>query len=1012
MNSEYPTPDEAESGESFVDEHLPDLNNEVVIDDVVIDAAFVDESEDEDEGFAEFDAEAYRSYARSAKELPPEPDAKPERVSKLMSRAGLASRRAAEEMITEGRVSVNGHFVREPGVKADPTRDRIVVDGHPLAVAEKTTNVVILHKPKYAMTTRDDPGGRTTVFDILPRKFASFYAVGRLDFETTGVLLLTDDGELAHLLTHPSHGVEKTYEARVRGEVAPEAITRLREGLYLEDGKTAPCRARVVAQREKNALVELTLREGRNRQVRRMLEAVGHPVSALRRVKFAGVELEGLLPGAHRVLLPGEVKALRRSVESGLKDARRAKRAAFDPSLKPKVKAPRKPLFGPSKTKLAAQAAARANTNSSGSKPVRGEKPVGPYEAAKQNAKRFADAEEKRLAKPGEALFRAAPRVDESRVPKVRQSRARVEDTSNPLRASDRSASEARAPRSRANESPRDARRSEARSTPARGGDFNAAIRAQATRETNRGAQIFNGTSRAVVKTRPSDFRREDSRAAGNRGASRSQDSPAPRAIQRRRAWKRAANLRISNTATFVRPQHSFVDERVYAFQTFGIQLFGAERGRLGARVTTAMRAPNRQRVRCRAQTAIRDRRVHATVEIRPREPIAARRATRTRATTDRAVLRVRLNRVMNARNPRRRKRRSPGASNANGAKTRARVSGKSERENRGLALRLGSSGRCAGRSFGHGDLAFKRARFAWRGESVAYYAEFARVAARRVGLAVGVLLIFGGAAGLAIYDRFGRAKNRREQKTSVVTALVCLGILSVLWPWALLGPGQLNSRPGTITLEGRFNLIAAMWSDVANGYFGAAYQIDDARQSHPRITQKWAARRFARAGSRRHASAGAVLWFYGARRVYEQIPAVSTPLNRWRSLSLRKSAPTGFGCPGRACNRLANRVRAPQPPPLPASAVGSAAICATLLGLSLALALPAVYGLAALDKRSISFVDERIARKSSDLSSMKQTASTKPRNSESTFVDEQSRLDEEKNAGFGGVFVGSGAYV
>ena len=445
MNPDSPTP-----ANSLFDEAALNSNVDAVIDeDETVDESLVDE----DNPDGSFDLEAFRaSLPRNpapTAPIEPDSDAKPERVSKLISRAGIASRRAAEEMITEGRVSVNGHFVREPGIKADPTRDRIVVDNRPLAVSEKTTTVVVLHKPKYVMTTRDDPGGRTTVFDLVPRQFAQFYAVGRLDFETTGVLLLTDDGALAHLLTHPSHGVEKTYEARVRGDVSPEAISRLREGLYLEDGKTAPCRARVVAQREKNALVELTLREGRNRQVRRMLEAVGHPVSSLRRVKFAGVELEGMLPGAHRVLLPGELKSLRRNVEGGLKDARRAKRAAFDPSTKPKTKPVRKPLFGPSKTKLAAQAAARENPSN---KPVRGGKPVGPYETAKQNARAFADAEQKRLAKPGEAPFRGAarvdesrvpkvrenrPRVDESRVPKVRESRARVEDTSNPLRAND-----------------------------------------------------------------------------------------------------------------------------------------------------------------------------------------------------------------------------------------------------------------------------------------------------------------------------------------------------------------------------------------------------------------------------------------------------------------------------------------------------------------------------------------------------------------------------------------------
>ena len=246
-----------------------------------------------------------------------------ERVSKLIARAGLASRRAAEELIAAGRVAVNGHFISEQGVKADPDNDKITVDGTPLKLEDKPPIVVVLHKPKYTITTRDDPEKRATVFDLLPHSYAKLHPVGRLDFETSGVLLLCDDGTLTHLLTHPSHGVEKVYEARVRGEVSPETLERLEKGVKLEDGMTAPCRARVLAQREKNALVEITLREGRNRQVRRMLEAVSHAASSLRRVSFAGVELEGMAPGEHRELLPAEIKKLRRIAEMGLKSKSR-----------------------------------------------------------------------------------------------------------------------------------------------------------------------------------------------------------------------------------------------------------------------------------------------------------------------------------------------------------------------------------------------------------------------------------------------------------------------------------------------------------------------------------------------------------------------------------------------------------------------------------------------------------------------------------------------------------------
>jgi len=291
-----------------------------------------DEFDEVDESSVETDYVPTHEREREEGEL--------ERVSKLIARAGIASRRAAEELITRGEVSVNGHFLTEPGIKADPKRDKVVVSGRPLILSEKTTTVLLLHKPKNVMTTRDKREDRPTVFDLLPHKFRAFHPVGRLDFDTSGVLLLTDDGELTHLLTHPSHGAEKEYEARVRGEVGAGELDRLRKGVRLEDGVTAPCFARVVGQTEKNALVLLRIREGRNRQVRRMLDAVGHPVSSLRRTKFAGVELEGLPAGAFRVLLPGEVKALRKKVETKVKAPRRAKST-------PPVKAkplPKKPV--------------------------------------------------------------------------------------------------------------------------------------------------------------------------------------------------------------------------------------------------------------------------------------------------------------------------------------------------------------------------------------------------------------------------------------------------------------------------------------------------------------------------------------------------------------------------------------------------------------------------------------------------------------------------------------------
>lgn len=270
--------------------------------------------------------------ARKAAEPPP--TAGPQRLQKLMARAGVSSRRAAEELITQGRVSINGHVTKELGAKADPTVDKILVDGRPLSVPTAST-VVLFHKPAGVVTTKSDPEGRPTFLHYLPKKWHTLHSIGRLDFDTSGVLLLTDDGELTQLLTHPSHGAEKVYWARVAGNVSVATLKQLEAGIWLEDGKTAPCRARVRAQTEKNALVQLTLTEGRNRQVRRMLEAVGHPVRALRRVRFAEIELDGLVSGAYRELLPGEVHALKKYAEKPKKAKAPARKPA---SRKPTAK--------------------------------------------------------------------------------------------------------------------------------------------------------------------------------------------------------------------------------------------------------------------------------------------------------------------------------------------------------------------------------------------------------------------------------------------------------------------------------------------------------------------------------------------------------------------------------------------------------------------------------------------------------------------------------------------------
>jgi 23S rRNA pseudouridine2605 synthase len=224
------------------------------------------------------------------------------RLNAYLARAGVASRRGADELIKAGRVTVNG----EPGqLNTFVSRvDRVEVDGTP--VAPQRLAYVLLHKPPGTVTTARDPQGRPTVVELidLPERVVP---VGRLDADTTGALLLTNDGPLAHRLAHPRYGVEKAYEAEVEGEPDEAAIRRLAEGVELEDGVTAPARARLVAP----SLIELTLHEGRNRQVRRMCEAVGYPVRKLHRSRYAGLSLDGLDEGHWRELAPEEVERLR-----------------------------------------------------------------------------------------------------------------------------------------------------------------------------------------------------------------------------------------------------------------------------------------------------------------------------------------------------------------------------------------------------------------------------------------------------------------------------------------------------------------------------------------------------------------------------------------------------------------------------------------------------------------------------------------------------------------------------
>jgi 23S rRNA pseudouridine2605 synthase len=230
------------------------------------------------------------------------------RLAKYLAHAGVASRRASEQLIFAGRVRVGDEVVRDPARDVDGSVP-VTVDGRAVRVSTGQKAVYAVHKPRGVVSTARDPQGRPTIVSLVPSA-RRLYPVGRLDADTTGLILLTDDGELAHRLTHPSFEVPRTYHAKVRHPpVREEALQRLRAGVELDDGRTAPARAKRLAPDR----LEITIHEGRKRQVRRMCEAVGHPVIALERVRFGPLWLGKLEEGQHRRLTAPEVEKLRRS---------------------------------------------------------------------------------------------------------------------------------------------------------------------------------------------------------------------------------------------------------------------------------------------------------------------------------------------------------------------------------------------------------------------------------------------------------------------------------------------------------------------------------------------------------------------------------------------------------------------------------------------------------------------------------------------------------------------------
>lgn len=239
-----------------------------------------------------------------------------ERLQKVLARAGVASRRKSEELILAGKVQVNGKVVTELGVKVSNT-DRVTVEGVELVKEQHV--YYLLYKPRGVVSTVDDEKGRKTVLDLLPYVQERIFPVGRLDYDTSGVLLLTNDGEFSYVMTHPKFGIKKKYMAKVKGIPSRESLKKLERGIELEDGKTAPAfvKLRSVDKKAGSALVEIVIHEGRNRQVRRMFDAIGFPVQKLKREEFGNITTHGLNAGESRPLTTHEMKQLRVLAETG-----------------------------------------------------------------------------------------------------------------------------------------------------------------------------------------------------------------------------------------------------------------------------------------------------------------------------------------------------------------------------------------------------------------------------------------------------------------------------------------------------------------------------------------------------------------------------------------------------------------------------------------------------------------------------------------------------------------------
>lgn len=234
-----------------------------------------------------------------------------ERLQLVLARAGVASRRQVERLIREGRVMVNGQVVRKPGTRVVWGQDAIRVRNRLICRLEPKITIV-MNKPKRMVTTSHDPKGRRTTAELVKRIKARVFPVGRLDYDTEGLLIFTNDGKLAQRLEHPRYGIPKTYRTKVKGMPTAEALQRLRSGITLDGRRTAPAQVKKIGTTGKNTWIEITIKEGRNRQIRRMCWAVGHPVLKLKRIRYGPIRLSNLKAGFYRDLTPTEMQKLRK----------------------------------------------------------------------------------------------------------------------------------------------------------------------------------------------------------------------------------------------------------------------------------------------------------------------------------------------------------------------------------------------------------------------------------------------------------------------------------------------------------------------------------------------------------------------------------------------------------------------------------------------------------------------------------------------------------------------------